>query len=120
MHCESSSWGHHCVGVLIASESIVHLLVEEFAIALMSVWIVTREHVWGDLLVRITEVDIAHIISIVQEIWVEGVIVPEVMLVILSSPMSFNHVVLEACHAEQDICPEECSNSIEVGVTSSQ
>ena len=71
----------------------VFFLVEEGVVSLVSVRVVTSHTIGRYLLVCVAETDVTHVISIVHEIGVESVVVPEVMLVVLSFPMSFNHVV---------------------------
>ena len=48
-----------------------------------------------------------------QEIGVQSVIVPEVVLVILALPMSVNHEVEELGHASADVDPEDGAQQIE-------
>ena len=88
-------------------ECIVLLLVEEVAIADDLVWVVTSKGLWGNLLISVPEVDVAHIIGVMKHVWVEGIIVPEVVLVIISFPMAVNHVVEETGHSHEDVGPED-------------
>ena len=90
-------------------ECIVLLLVEEVAIADDLVWVVTSKGLWGNLLISVPEVDVAHIIGVMKHVWVEGIIVPEVVLVIISFPMAVNHVVEETAHSHEHVSPEDRS-----------
>ena len=94
-------------------ECIVRLLVEEVAIADDLVWVVTRERLWGNLLISVPEVDVAHVIGVMKHVWVERIIVPEVVLVIVSFPMAVNHVVEETAHAHEHVSPEDGSHHVE-------
>jgi len=62
----SSRSGGGNAGIQGVAESSVLLLVEEIAVTNVLVRIVTRERLWGHFLVRVTEVDVPHIVSIVQ------------------------------------------------------
>ena len=92
---------------------IVLLVVEEVAIADDLVWVVTREGLWGNLLISVPEVDVAHIIGVHKHVWVECIIVPEVVLVIMSFPMAVNHVVEETAHSHEHVSPEDGSHHVE-------
>ena len=72
------------MGVTGVAESSVFFLVKEVAIADILVGIVTREGLWRHLLVRVTEVDVAHVVGVVKEIGIQGIVVPEVVLIILA------------------------------------
>ena len=106
-----------CVSV---PECIVLLLVEEVAITDDLVWVVTRKGLWGNLLISVPEVDVAHIIGVMKHVWVEGIIVPEVVLVILSFPMAVNHVVEETTHTHEHVSPEDGSDHVEPRVSWAQ
>ena len=101
-------------------ESLVLLLVEEIAIANVLVRVVAGELLWGHLLVGVAEVDVAHVIRIVQQIRVECVVVPEVVLVVLARPVPGNHEVQEAGHASADVRPEDRASQVEPGVDGSE
>ena len=94
-------------------ECIVLLLVEEVAIADDLVWVVTSEGLWGYLLISVPEVDVAHVIGVMKHVWVERIIVPEVVLVIVSFPMAVNHVVKETAHTHEHVSPEDGSHHVE-------
>ena len=66
---------------------------EEAIVSLVSVGVVTSHAIGRHLLVCVSETDITHVVSVVHEIGVESVVVPEVMLVVLAFPMSLNHEV---------------------------
>ena len=100
-------------GFLLEEETIVFLLVEEVSVTNVLVWIVTSEGLWRHLLVRVAEVDVAHVVRIVQQIGVERIVVPEVVLVVLAVPMPTNHVVEEACHSGADVSPEDRASQVE-------
>ena len=94
-------------------KTVVLFLVKEVSITNVLVRIVTSEGLWGDFLVRVTEVDVAHVISVVQKIRVQSIVVPEVVLVILALPVSVNHIVKESAHSEKDVGPEDRSGEVE-------
>ena len=94
-------------------ECIVLLLVEEVAIADDLVWVVTSEGLWGYLLISVPEVDVAHVIGVMKHVWIERIIVPEVVLVIVSFPMAVNHVVKETAHTHEHVSPEDGSHHVE-------
>ena len=56
------------------------------------------------------------IISIVQEIWIESIVVPSVMRIILAFPMSSSHPPHGSSQTVGDVCPEHWSQEIEPGV----
>ena len=94
-------------------ECIVLLLVEEVAIADDLVWVVTSEGLWGYLLISVPEVDVAHVIGVMKHVWIERIIVPEVVLVIVSFQMAVNHVVKETAHTHEHVSPEDGSHHVE-------
>ena len=48
-----------------------------------------------------------------QQIWVQSIVVPEVVLIILALPMSLNHVEHHTGEAESDIGPEDGTDHVE-------
>ena len=54
-----------------------------------------------------------------QQIRVQGVVVPEVVLVVLTLPVSINHVVEETSHPEADVGPEDGPGEVEPRVKGS-
>jgi len=90
------------------------LLVEEISVAHIGVGIVTSEIVGNDLLVRVAEVDVPHVFLIVQEIGVESVVIPEVMLVIFSFQVAHDHETQESRHSEGQVGVEHGSEQVEV------
>ena len=102
----------------VSSESSVFLLGEEVSVAHVLIWVVTGHGVWGHLLIGISEVDVSHVICVMEEIWVESIVVPEVMLVILTKvsawePVTFNHVAKASEESESDVSPEDGSHEVE-------
>ena len=102
----------------VSSESRVFLLGEEVSVAHVLIWVVTGHGVWGHLLIGISEVDVSHVICVMEEIWVKGIVVPEVMLVILTEvsarePMAFNHVAKASEESEGNVSPEDGSHKVE-------
>ena len=102
----------------VSSESSVFLLCEEVSVAHVLIWVVTGHGVWGHLLIGISEVDVSHVICVMKEIWVESIVVPEVMLVILTEvsawePVSLNHVAKASEESESDVSPEDGSHEVE-------
>ena len=65
--------------------------VEELSVLHIVVRVVTSEWVWHHLVVCVSEVDVPHVFSIMEHIWVQGVIVPEVVEIVLSLIMSNDH-----------------------------
>ncbi len=111
-----------CSGVLdfrlvLVEEAVVLLLVEEVSVADVLVGVVTSEGLWGHLLVRVAEVDVPHVVRIVQQIGVQSIVVPEVVLVVLALPMSMDHVVEEPRHSGEDVRPEDGAQHVEPRVT---
>ena len=84
----------------LVDKAIVLLLVEEVAVAHVGVRVITGKIVGSDLLIGVAEVNIPHVRFVVQEIGVQSVVVPEVMLVILALPMAQDHVPNEASHPD--------------------
>ena len=92
----------------------VFLFVEEFAVAHVAVWVVAGHSVWRDLLIAVSEVDWFHVVFVENHVWVECIVVPEVVRVVLSAPMASNHVVLEASHAGENVHPEDTACEVEI------
>ena len=90
------------------------LLVEPAADTKVFVRVVAGHGLGGHSSIGVAEVNIAHVISVVKEIRVQGIVVPEVVEIVLSSPMSLYHVVEEARHAEEDVGPEDGAHHVEV------
>ena len=76
----------------------------------MIVRIITCERVWRDLLIRISEVDIPHVLLIEEHIRVVCVIVPEVVLVIFSLNSPVHSSNQEPCHSHKDVGVENGSD----------
>ena len=72
-------------------EHVIFLLVEEITISHVVVWVVSGHWFWGHLLVTVSEVDVSHVIGIVQQIWIQSVIEPGVVKIVLAFPMSLGH-----------------------------
>ena len=68
---------------------------------------------WDNPLITVSEVDVSLIVSIVQKIWIVGVVEPGVVSIILSSPMPLGHPVNCSEQSEGDISPEGWSQDIE-------
>ena len=79
-------------------------------------WVVTGHWLWCNLSIGISEVDVSHVISIVQEIWVESIIVPSVVRIVLALPMSLGHPPGGPSQTVGDVGPENWSQKIEPGV----
>ncbi len=106
-------------GVVSVDITIVFFLVKEVSITDVLVWVVTCERLWGHLLVRVTEVDVAHVISVMEEIGVKSIVVPEVVLVVLAFPMPIDHVVQESAHSCEHVGPKDRSDEVEPRVSRS-
>jgi len=55
----------------------------------------------------------------VKEIGVQGIVVPEVVLVVLAFPMAIDHVVQEARHACANVSPEDWAQHVKPRVDGS-
>lgn len=88
---------------------IVFFLVKEVSIAYVLIGIVTSHGVGRHLLIGVSEVDVPHIVLIVQEIRVQSIVIPEVVLVILAFPVTLNHEVQELGHTVADVRPKHRS-----------
>ena len=99
---------------------VVFLFVEPSSVAQILVRVVAGELIGRDLLVRVSEANVTHVILVVQKIGVERVVVPEVVLVVFASPMPLDHVVQETRHSEANVGPEDRSEEVEPGVDRSE
>ena len=97
-------------------EASVLLLVEEVAISHAIVWIVTSQRFWGDLGVGVSEVNVSHVICVVEEIWVQSVIVPEVVRIVESFTMSLDHHEVGSCKSVGYVSPHYWPKQVEVRV----
>ena len=104
------------LGLALVDEAVVFLLVEEVSVADVLVGVVTCEGLWGHLLVRVAEANVAHVVRVVQQIGVQSVVVPEVVLVVLALPVPVDHVVEETSHTSADVDPEDRAQKVEPGV----
>ena len=109
-----------CLGEAHVCEGLVFFLVEELAVADVLVGVVAGERLWGHLLIGVAEVDVAHVVCVVQQIRVERVVVPEVVLVVLSLPMPHDHEVEEAGHARANVSPKDRPCQVEPRVERSE
>ena len=64
-------------------------------------------------MIRVAEVDVAHVVGVVKKIGVEGVVVPEVVLIIFSFQVAIDHEVQEAGHACTNVSPKDWAQHIE-------
>ena len=55
-----------------------------------------------------------------QKIGVEGVVVPEIVLVVLAFPVPLDHMVQETRHSEANVGPKDRSEEVEPGVDGSE
>ena len=67
-------------------------------------------------MVRIPEVDVTHVYFVVNKIGIECIVVPEVVLIVFSFPMTLHHEVHELGHSVGYIGPERRSKKVEVRV----
>lgn len=95
-----------CVGGIL-------FLVEPVAVPKLRVRIVASEVVGHNFLVGVPEVDIAHIFFVVEQVRVERVVVPEIVLVIFTLPVAQNHIAKEASHPEKHVGPERRPHHVE-------
>ena len=70
---------------------VVLFLVKEVSVPHVVVRVVTGHWLWSNLGVGVSEVDISHVIGIVQQIWIHSVVEPSVMRIVLAVPMSLGH-----------------------------
>lgn len=82
----------------------------------MVVRVVTSHGVWNNLSVSVSEVDVPHVLLIMQHVWVVGVVVPEVVQIIISLQMLLYHCNKQPCHSVANVDPESWSHHIEPGV----
>jgi len=82
----------------------------------MIVGVVTSHFLDLQLLVCVSEVDVTHIVLVVNEIGVESIVVPEVVRVVLALPMALDHLILELAHSVEDVGPHGGANRVEGGV----
>jgi hypothetical protein len=94
---------------VIASELIV-FRVEELSIFHVIIRIVTCQWIRNNLVICISEVDITHVLFIMEHIGVKSIVVPEVMLVISALIMSNNHSSKKFGHSVEHIGPEDWSH----------
>ena len=66
-----------------------------------------------DLLIGVSEVDVAHVVGVVQQIWVQSIVVPGVVHVVLASPVAFDHEENTSGKSETDVAPEDWSQQVE-------
>ena len=87
---------------------------KEVSIPHIGVGIVTSKIVGNDLLVGVAEVNVPHVFLIVQEIRVQSVVIPEVMLVVFAFQMAHDHETKEPCHSEGQVGVKRRSEQIEI------
>ena len=75
--------------------------------------VVTCDRFWCHLCVGISEIDITHIISIMQKIWIQSIIEPRVMGIIITFQMAFNHHEGASEQPQANVRPKDWSNHIE-------
>ena len=92
--------------VLLGIAVLIALLVEELTVLEVIVGIVTGEGVGRHLGICVSEVDISHIFGVMEEIWVQSIIVPGIMRIIFTLPMTFSHKVGCPCNPEANVSPE--------------
>lgn len=118
--CETLGWDSIWLELVsnggVVDESVVLLLVEEISITHVVVWIITCHWLWSDLVIRISEVDISHVVGIVKEIWIESIIVPEIVRIVLAFPMSLGHVPGGSSETSEYVGPHNWSEQVEPGV----
>mmetsp|Transcript_29272 Transcript_29272/g.39571 ORF Transcript_29272/g.39571 Transcript_29272/m.39571 type:complete len:230 (-) Transcript_29272:39-728(-) len=103
-----------------STTSAIDFAVKEVIVTQVSIWEITVHLHRGDSGIGVSEVNIPHIVRIVEEIWVQSIIVPEVVKIILTSPVSCDHVVHEFGHSVADIGPEDRSQHVEVTIDRSK
>jgi hypothetical protein len=98
----------------------VFLLVKPVSVTDLLVGIVTSKRIGGNLLVCVSEINVAHIVFIVDKIGIKGIVVPEVMLVIPTLPMALDHKVHELGHSVANKSPEGWAQQIEVTINGTE
>lgn len=96
------------------------LEIEEVSVLEVVEGIVPSKRVWCHFLVRVSEVDVAHVLFIEEHIWIQGVIVPEVMQVIFSFVMPQYHSPNPLGQSVGDVGPENGSHQIEPRIERSE
>ena len=82
----------------------------------MLVRVETSHRVGGHLLISVSEVDVPHVILVMKKIRIQSIVVPEVVLVVLTFPMTLDHEVHKLSHPICDVSPEQWSQRKEVRI----
>lgn len=98
----------------------VLLGVEEFSVLEVIVRVVTGEGIGDNFSVCVSEVDVSHVLFIVEHIRVQSVVVPVVMQIVLALVMSDDHGAHKLGHSVEHVCPKDGSNHVEPGINGSQ
>ena len=91
----------------VSGKVLLSLLVEELSVLEVIVGIVTGNGIGYDLGVSVSEVDVSHVLLVVEHIGVVGVRVPEDVQVVLAFEMTLSHGNQGAGHAEEDVGPDD-------------
>ncbi len=105
---------------LFGAVVLVALFVEPLAILEVVVGVVTGEGVWRHLLIRVPEVNVPHVVLVVEHIGEIGIVVPVVVQVILAVPVLENHAAHDFGHAHKQVGPEDGADHVEPGVDGAQ
>ena len=75
--------------------------------------VVACQWLWRDLLIGVSEVDVAHVVGIVQQIWIQSIVVPGIVHVVLALPVAINHEQDSLKESQEDVAPEDWSQQVE-------
>ena len=72
-------------------------------------------------MVGVTEVDVSHVVCVVEQIWVQSVAIQEDVLIVAAmvrrwEPMSVNHEAQASRQPECDVGPEHWTKEVEPGI----
>jgi hypothetical protein len=98
---------------LVSSPVLVALLVEPLSVLEVIVGVVTGERVRRYLLICVSEVDVAHVLLVVEHIGVVGVGVPEHMQVVLALEVTECHASEATSHSQEHVGPHDGSEQEE-------
>ena len=90
------------------------LAINEFLVFEMVPWVVPVQLIWYNCLIVVWEVDVPHVIWITNEIWVQIVIVPEVVRVTLVMIPSHSHLVEPPGQSHSNVSPEYWPPTVEI------
>ena len=103
----------------VSGKVLLSLLVEELSVLEVIVRIVTGNGIGYDLGVSVSEVDVSHVLLVMEHIGIVGVRVPEDVQVVLAFEMTLSHCNQGAGHTEEDVGPYDWTDQEEPRVDGS-